>query len=200
MGVLRRPAFLVIAALPVVLGCSSHEDDGPPGPAIYVGSVDGTDMRVGLVTENGAGALFFCGGPKTLPNTKWFRPTTLDPNKFDIVSKDGTSRANGQPDGSGESGWVKFGTDDEIAWHVVPVPAGSVAGLYDYKGADGVGGVVVVSGDTTQGAFIDPAPAFKVESIIVIRPVELVDGEKLHVTIGDSARPIEVARVHPSPN
>lgn len=174
---------------------SSSESAGDPNAVkVYVGTVDGTDMRVGLVTEHGAAALFFCGGASTLADTKWFRSTSADPKGFNLTKDDWA--ANGSATDALASGEVQIGARNALAWHASRVQDGSPAGLYDYRATDGTGGVVVASEDVAQGAFIGPAPGLKVSQIIVFHPVH-PDGEALSVTV--DSRPLVVSRVHPAP-
>jgi len=194
LGLATRLAALV--ALPLLslgslgpLGCGGDEE-ADSGPRVYVGTVDQSELRVGLVVEGGKAALFFCGGPATLPLTRWFRGAA-EGDRLSL-SKEG-ALANGTFDAERAAGTLQTASGETLSWHLARVPDGSVAGLYEAKD-DGIAGVVVMSEDFAQGAYIGPAPAFLVFQIIVIRPVKPnVDG--LSVSVGP--REIVVTRVRP---
>ncbi len=198
---LRRRQVLVAAAVFGLagVGCGDSEPTGngttvePTGtPAIYVGSVDTTDLRVGLVFESGNAALFFCGGPGSLASTKWFRGAS-EPERLSIT-KDGAT-ANGTMTATTAKGTVRLASNGpELRWTASRVAANSPAGLYEYQGADGLGGVVVTNGDSAQGAFIAKNDTVPISQIIVFRPIALV-GERFKVSV--NAREIFVTRVHP---
>jgi len=148
----------------------------------YVGTVDGTDVSVGLVTDGSYTALFFCGGPTSFGTaTKWFR--FADSNDDSFSANAGSWTAAGTTNADGASGTLDRGNGQLLTWSASRVPDGSIMGLYESIDATGTAGVVVRSetdASGTQGAFIDAQRA--IEQIIPIRPLEQSD-HGLHVII-----------------
>lgn len=144
----------------------------------YVGTVDGTDVSVGLVTDGSYTALFFCGGPTSFgTSTKWFR---FAESSDAFTAQSGSWIATGTTSGDGASGTLNRGNGQTVTWSASRVPEGSVMGLYESIDASGTAGVVVRSDTDVQGAFIDAERA--IEQIIPIRPLEQTD-QGLHVQI-----------------
>ena len=199
--VLRRRELLIVGVVFgfAGTGCESPQatSDGSPSeatdtPATYVGTVEATDMRIGLVVESGNAALFFCGGPDSLASTKWFRGASA-PERVSITTDGAT--ANGTLTATTATGTVRLASNGpELRWSASRVAAGTPAGLFEYQAADGVGGVVVTDADSAQGAFIAKTLTAPISQIIVFRPI-VPSGERLKVSV--DAREIFVTRVHP---
>lgn len=154
------------------------------GVSVFVGEVEGTDIRVGVAVKGGYAAVFFCGGESSLPATRWFRGAST-------ATKIAIENANGQVDGtikgSTASGTVRLDADagaEEKTWTATAIKPGSVAGLYEFKNDAGVGGVVVTDEDDAQGAFVATLKTSPVAQIIVFRPIERV-GDRIRCTVGD---------------
>jgi hypothetical protein len=147
----------------------------------YVGTVDGTDVAVGLVTDGSYTALFFCGGPASYATaTKWFR---FAESNDSFTAQSGTWIATGATNADGASGTLDRGSGQLLTWSASRVPEGSIMGLYESIDATGTAGVIVRSetdASGTQGALIDPERA--IAQIIPIRPLEQTD-HGLHVSI-----------------
>jgi hypothetical protein len=147
----------------------------------YVGTVDGTDVSVGLVTDGSHAALFFCGGPTSYAtSTKWFR---FGDSQDTFTAMKGTWTATGTTSVSAASGTLDRGDGQKLSWSAARVPDGSILGLYESIGAQGTAGIVVRSetdASGTQGAFIDAQLA--IEQIIPILPLEATE-HGLHVQI-----------------
>jgi hypothetical protein len=165
---------LIIASLVFASACGS-------GTTTYVGTVDGTDVAVGLVSDGSHVALFFCGGPASFAtSTKWFR-FDGDASSFTATADDWN--AVGSASESSASGTVDRGDGVALSWSASRADDGSLVGLYESNDANGTAGVVVRSATNateTQGAFIDEAK--EVEQIIPIFPLDL-EAKGLHVTI-----------------
>jgi len=140
----------------------------------YVGTLDGTDVTIGLVTDGSFTALFFCGGPTSYATaTKWFR---FAGSTDSFTAQAGTWTATGTTSANGASGTLDRGNGQMLTWSVSRVPDGSIRGVYESIDAKGTAGVVVRSETDaagTQGAFIDSEHA--VERIIPILPLEQTD-------------------------
>lgn len=147
----------------------------------YVGTVDGTDVSVGLVTDGAYTALFFCGGPTSYAtSTKWFR---FADSSDAFTAQAGTWTASGTTSGGGASGTLDRGNGQTLTWSAARVPDGSIMGLYESIDATGTAGVVVRSesdASGTQGALINSQLA--IEQIIPILPLAQTD-HGLHVQI-----------------
>ena len=74
-------SILGLAVAAVILGCSSSSTTPTSSPTTerYVGTMDGTNVLVGLVVTDDTALLFFCGAGATLTTlTHWMRgPATL---------------------------------------------------------------------------------------------------------------------------
>lgn len=190
-----RRGFLSMAVAVALLGCGDTGDEAgavsedPAAPRVYVGALSGSDVRVGLVVEGGRAALFFCGGPSTLSETRWFRGA-FEGERIDLT-KNG-AHAIGEVGAEEASGTLRTEAGD-VGWNVTRVHDGSVAGLYEAND-EGVAGVVVSSEDVAQGAFIAPGPSFEVFQIIVIRPIRL---SSLGINVSVAGRDLVVHRVRP---
>lgn len=147
----------------------------------YVGTVDGTDVAVGLVTDGSYTALFFCGGPTSFGTaTKWFR---FAESSDAFTAQAGGWTAVGTTSGDGVSGTLDRGNGQTLTWSASRVADGSILGLYESIDGSGTSGVVVRSETNaagTQGALIDAQG--KVAQIIPILPLAVTD-HGLHVQV-----------------
>lgn len=137
----------------------------------YVGTVDGTDVSVGLVTDGAYTALFFCGGPTSFGTaTKWFR---FADSGDSFTAHAGSWTATGTTNGDGASGTLDKGNGQTLTWSASRAPDGSLVGLYESIDSSGTSGVVVrddTNAAGTQGALITTQGA--IEQIIPILPLE----------------------------
>jgi hypothetical protein len=140
----------------------------------YVGTVDGTDVAVGLVTDGSYTALFFCGGPGSYATaTKWFR---FAESSDSFTASAGTWTATGATSGDAVSGTLDRGNGQTLSWSATRAPEGSLIGLYETIDGSGTSGVVVRSdldAAGTQGALITTQG--QIEQIIPILPLEQTD-------------------------
>lgn len=183
----------------LLLGCGAHDETAEPSQdsaaleeAGYVGDVAGTDIRVGIATRNGKADVFFCGGANSLAKTKWFRGLTFpleqpfEKDGFSTTVMHEQNRARGTlvfPDGSSHE------------WTASKVESSGLAGLYDVKDDEGVGGVVVMSQNDAQGAFLFKNAGVEVRQIIVVRPISKI-GAGIPITV--DARSLTASRVQPA--
>jgi len=166
----------------------------PHGAATYVGDVDGTDMKVGIVTEGGKVAMFFCGGPTSYTQaTKWFRGTA---EPMTIAFSANGWVANASASGDMATGTVDRGNGNPLHFTARKVPEDGVAGLYQLKDEHGTAGVVVLDPMHAQGALVPVDPAIAVEQIEAILPVSRTS-DAIQVNVVESVpRAITVTRVH----
>lgn len=145
----------------------------------YVGSVENTDIAVGIVSDGTHTALFFCGSlGNQSTTTKWLR-FTQSSSSFTATAN--AWSATGTMSGSTVMGTVDKGGGQTLSWSATRVGDADVAGLYESVSADGTAGVVVKDASHAQGAFITAQQ--QIEQIIPIMPLQLTD-HGLHVTIG----------------
>ncbi len=171
-------------------GCGSD----PHAPATYVGDVDGTDMKVGIVTEGGKVAMFFCGGPTSYTqSTKWFRGAA-EPMNIDFAANGWVAKVSASGDTA--TGSVDRGNGNVLQFAAHKVPEDGVAGLYELKDQYGTAGVVVIDSQHAQGALVPANPAISVEQIEAILPVSRTS-DAIQVNVVEATpRAITVTRVH----
>ncbi len=166
--------LILVASLLFSVSCGSTTTS-------YVGTVAGTDIAVGLVSDGSNVALFFCGGPSSFAtSTKWFR-FAGDAASFQATAD--TWSAVGSTNGSIASGTVNRGDGALLSWSAALVDDASIVGLYESIDDTGTAGIVVRSAtdaSQAQGAFIEKN--LTVEQIIPIFPFDL-EPNGLHVTI-----------------
>jgi hypothetical protein len=202
-------SFVALVVL-LGVGCDPPEPSSPsPTPAatttqppaneaakVFVGAVEGSDMRVGVVLENGKAAIFFCGGATTLPKTKWYRGAYKFPEPLSITAAaPSTASVSGTLTADEATGTVKLedATSPEQSWRATVVSGQSIAGLYESKESDGIAGLVLSADESAQGAFIrSNQPKVEVTQIIVFRPLDIID-QRVKVRVLD--RDIFMSRV-----
>jgi hypothetical protein len=173
------------------VGCG----DAAQAPHTYVGDVEGTDIRVGVVTEGGQVAMFFCGGNTSYTqSTKWFRGAA-DPTALSFAA-DGWV-AKGGADGDTASGTVDRGNGNPLHWTAHKVSEEGLPGLYQLKDDNGNAGVIVIDEKTVQGALIPKNPAVAVQQIEAILPASRqANGVTVKVVESAMPRQFVVTRVH----
>jgi hypothetical protein len=107
----------------------------------WVGSVEGSDVAVGVVFAEQRAVLFFCGGDSSYElSTHWFSSALPKSAPFSI--SDGPWRVSGEEQESGFSGTVE-NADAIQAFNANPVAPGTSAGLYDARSPCGHVGLIV---------------------------------------------------------
>lgn len=139
-----RTLFLSAAGLAAV-GCSSS----PTGT--FVGQLEGTTSRVGVVLAEDRGLLYVCGGEQDLDrHHHWFE---LEPNGAGWIGTEADT-VSLEISGDGLQGSVTVGGQADT---LTATPAEGVDGLYeateDTLSACRVGVVVADGGSVAQGAF-----------------------------------------------
>lgn len=166
---------------------------GDRAASTFVGDVEGTDIRVGLVTEGGQVAMFFCGGPTSYTqSTKWFRGAS-EASAISFAANGWV--AKGGANGDTASGTVDPGNGNALRWTAHRVPEDGLPGLYELKDDYGTAGVIVLDAEHAQGALVPKNSAIAVEQIEAIRPVRAGNGVQVNV-VEASPRAIIVTRVH----
>ncbi len=143
---------LLYSSILLLAGCGS-EPASAPAPearAAFVGTLDGTDARVGLVREGAHVALFVCGGPTSMSATRWFRGDVRADGALALTSGDATVTAS-----SSESAWsgtFTWASEPARSFRVRAARAGTAEDLYEGL-LDGGSVGVIVTDETMQGVF-----------------------------------------------
>jgi hypothetical protein len=151
----RFTSILVSTSLATSLAGCSAGDAAAPAPtttkASLVGTLAGTDARVGLVVDDAKGVLYVCGGPTTRPSlSRWFSGGRSSTG-LDWTSTDGL-RVTASPRGDTWSGDLVTSDGARMHFDLAAAPAGTIAGLYEAKLAEGRAGVVVFQASSTEPA------------------------------------------------
>jgi len=183
------------AAVPLLLSsvasCGSSSAAPMGGTSTFVGSVEGTNLLVGLVVTNDEALLFFCGAGKTLATeTHWMHGAVTVGQSFNLT--DGTATAAGAAAG-GSGATHLTGTLMESAsakpltWSADLVSGGTLAGVYTHQLSEGLVALIVEQPTakampTAQGAFHE----LKVkEAILQVTPLS-------PLTVSDKGLAVEV--------
>jgi hypothetical protein len=195
--VATRAAFALAA-----LGCLGCGEDEPvenaqsPKMMSWVGDVPGSDVMVSLVFGDGVGAVFFCGGDSSFrERTRWFRGKMNQAEPVAIARPDGWRVSFALADGP-ISGVLSSPSDEQTPFNLVPIQRGTIAGLYEARGACGLLGLIVAqpSRDATpigQGACVGQAPL--IEQVNPIAPLERTADGTILVELVGSAEQYHVA-------
>lgn len=169
---LKRMMTPVLVALTVVLPAAGCGDDGGAAPAgettaegTFVGTVDGTDAYIALVSDGERLAGYVCDGKAgagSVSVSTWF---TSNSGSERLLARDGTQLGDAVLASDGASGEISIG---ESSYEFEAVPASGDAGLY--RGVRGelgeprsveVGQIVLADGSFRGAAVIrtrTPAP------------------------------------------
>lgn len=167
----REKALVASLALALV-SCGSQDDDAPAtstvDPGTYVGVVDGSDTRVGVVAGASGTVVFVCGGASSMPETAWLEGPRADGTSTTLASATRTLLLRGEAGARAVTGTVSGGPAPRT-FRAERVPDGSTAGIYEGRDAEGRYGVVLDTNGTPQGAFVKKGGGLS-QQIIVIRP------------------------------
>jgi hypothetical protein len=148
-----RRSFLALASAVPFVGCDDREEAAaaPNAAGTFVGTVNGTDIRVGVVAKGGVAIAFFCGGPASLRDTAWLRG---EARAGALECSVAPARARGSFDGARLSGAFEPGDGRSLAFAASAVPDDGIAGLYELSDGSGRAAVIVFDPEHLQGAFI----------------------------------------------
>jgi hypothetical protein len=187
----RRGLRACVTVALLALGCS----DDPAAARVegtFVGTVEGTDMRVGLVTGPTDTAIFFCGGSASLPTTTWMRPAT---SAGDIDVDVGKAHVHAAVSATRITGAFEPGDGQVLTFSADRVPDDGSRGLYEQSDEQGRAAVVVFADDQLQGAFIRASDGF-VMQVVPVKPGPL-DSSAGSLAVRVDARLLTVFRVRP---
>lgn len=201
---LRRIALAAVIATAIAteivagLGCSASE--APVAPATsspLVGTLEGTDARVGLVVDDAKGVLYVCGGATTRASlTRWFRGPRSAAG-IDWTSED--LRVIAAPRGAAWAGELRKSDGTSVPFVLDAAAAGTLAGVYDATLPTGRAGVVVFQGSPAEqasmlGAFRASGGAFA--QVLPVREVSRTS-RGIEVQVAGLAETIFVQPVAP---
>jgi hypothetical protein len=190
-SVLGAPCCIAFAALLSACGSDSKEPASVAGPLVLVGKVDGTDVRVGVVTTASRARLYFCGTGDSLETwTRWLSVDRSSTGEIGLSDADAW-KLRGSFQSDTLAGSVAAKGFDEREFHAVVIQHEALSGLYEANAPCGkVGLIVSMEGASgaplTQGACTG-STAGDVEQVIPILPVSRGADGAIAVTIaGDS--------------
>jgi hypothetical protein len=194
-----RCASAALAA--VAAACGSSSSPAPAVPLIFVGQVEGSDARVGVVATDHNARIFFCGGAATYKEmTHWLLSVPIDAHGAVSHPVDTAGWAvEGQVAHTGASGMVTVSGGSTFTFHAAPVAHGTIAGLYEGAGPCGKVGLIVTQGSagetpTGQGACVPASGHADPEQVNPIRPIARTADGMIPVVV-DGAQVL----VHPEP-
>lgn len=188
----RRAAYArlgiaaITAATTIAMGCemghTARPEAGTP-PRVYVGDVNGTDVRVAVVATSNRARIYFCGGPSSYATaTKWLVGDIDDTQHVTAAAGDGAAWSlDARVERGTIGGVVRFGDTAPHAFRASAVAQGTIAGLYETTASCGGGmgkvGLIVaqsswLSEPVGQGACIegDSANVMQVNPIMPLAP------------------------------
>ena len=175
-------ALLVAAVLSTAAGCGMGHAAKPEAsapPSVFVGAVEGTDVRVAVVATSHRARIYFCGGDSSYTTaTKWL-VADIDASQHLTVNADDDKawRLDAQIGLGTIDGTVELGDSSPRPFQAASVAKGTIAGLYETTAACGdtgsgkIGLIVAQSSSSEtpigQGACIGENPA----TILQVNPI-----------------------------
>jgi hypothetical protein len=175
------------------LGCSAETQPGASQslPRVWVGAVQGTEVKVALADRNGAVELFFCGGPDSYATkTRWFADGALRADRFSFAS--GGWTVDGVVGEDGASGSVQAASDAAADWTASVAKYATLAGLYEGSAPCGKLGLIVTQPTaedepTGQGACLRvEGERVTVEQVNPVRLTQRSAKDEISVTVASA--------------
>jgi hypothetical protein len=194
------------AAFAMVAACSSSSSPAPAAPAtrVFIGAVEGSDARVGIVATDQSARIFFCGGAASYKAmTHWIPSAPIDAHGGVSLPADKAGWViQGQVAAAAASGMVTVPGGSTFSFHADPVAKETIAGLYEAAGPCGKVGLVVsqgTAGDSPagQGACVPASGNADPEQVNPIRPIERGADGSIAVTV-DGAQVLVRAAAPPA--
>ena len=196
------------AAFAVVAACSSSSTPAPPAatPAlrVFVGEVEGSDARVGVVATDQSARIFFCGGDASYKAmTHWIPSAPIDGRGGVSLPADNAGWVvHGQIADAAASGMVTVPGGSTFSFHADPVAKDTIAGLYEAVGPCGKVGLIVSQGSAGdspagQGACVPASGNADPEQVNPIRPLQRGADGSIAVTV-DGAQVLVHAAAPPA--
>ena len=156
------------------------------GNSTFVGSVEGTNLLVGLVVTNDQALLFFCGAGQTLTTeTHWMHGAVTVGQAFNPTDGTASAMAGAASGGSGATHLtgtlMESSSAKPLTWSADLVSSGTLAGVYTHQLSEGL--VALIVQQPTANAMAKAQGAFHVlkakEAILQVTPLSpLMVGEK----------------------
>jgi hypothetical protein len=205
LGCIAAGAWLVLA------GCGDDAGEQPsPSPddagtgsevRVFVGELEGSDVKLGAVVASGRARLFFCGGPTSYAErTRWLEVELDERARFEIDQDDWHVR--GQLVGTSLSGELEHAAAAPADFAAELARKSTLAGLYEGTADCGRVGLIVSQRDedalaSGQGACVGPGHA--PEQVNPILPISLEDDGSIRVEVeaDDGSRVTRVTAAAP---
>jgi hypothetical protein len=202
---LRTQVSCALAALVVVAAaCGSSSSPAPAAPRVYVGEVQGSDARVGVVATDRDARIFFCGGASSYRSmTHWIPSAPIDADGGVSQPADAAGWiVEGQVAASGASGTVMVPDGSKFSFHADPVARGTISGLYEGAGPCGKLGLIVAQGAAGQaadgqGACVPASGEADPEQVNPIRPIERATDGTIPVVVDGAGLLVHPAAAPP---
>jgi hypothetical protein len=173
---------LALSVLACVTSCGSSSASLPP-PATterYVGTVEGSNVLVGLAVTDGKALLFFCGAGSTLSTTThWMRGSVTLGQSFKLT--DGAATATGASTGSSTpqqigGTYTESASGKPLSWSASLVTGDTLAGVYEDQLSQGLVSLIVLQASSNdapvaQGAFHVTVGAAAVLEVTPLSPL-----------------------------
>lgn len=199
----RTAGCLAVAIAASGLSCGSRATGPTPGASlnVYTGTVEGTDVQVGIVATDAQARIFFCGGPSSYSTrTKWLT-TAVDVSGLIAFERPSTETwsVDGNVDDGEVAGLVDMGDAVRRPFRAAAVRETTIAGLYEGMAACGRVGLIVTQPSaaevpTGQGACVGPPTA---EQVNPLRPIVRAADGTIRVTVGAAAEETVVRAAAP---
>jgi hypothetical protein len=177
--------------------CGSSSSPTPGASRVFVGQVEGSDARIGVVATDHHARIFFCGGNATYSAmTHWLASVPIDAHGGVSPPADAAGwRVEGQVVQAGVSGTVTVAGGSTFTFHADPVAKGTIAGLYEGSGPCGKVGLIVAQGSTAetpvgQGACVPASGHADPEQVTPILPIARAADGTIPVVVAGAQLPV----------
>lgn len=191
---------LIASGLLVACGDGASRASDAVMPAIWVGAVHDSDVRVALARRSGGTALFFCGGDTTYATkTRWF--SSAEPLDAPFVFTDAGWEVRGELQGERAEGSIREGDGAPEPWGALAVVPDTLAGLYEGSAPCGKIALIVTqptprATPSAQGACLPTdTTASPILQVNPVKPLTRGAGGAIRVRVG--ADTTQEFKVHP---
>jgi hypothetical protein len=176
---------LVLSVLACSAACGSSSGGPTSTTTRFVGTVDGTNVVVGLVVTDGQALLFFCGKGETLTTlTHWMHGAVTLGQAFELT--DGTASATGTATATTSAShlsgtFMESASGKPMTWSADLVTGGTLAGVYTDQLSEGLVALIVLQSSASatpmaQGAFHDVMLKDAILQVTPLAPLALTGG------------------------
>jgi hypothetical protein len=170
------------------------EDASTPALRYWVGTVDDSDIRLGVAQEPDQVRVFFCGGPTSYASaTRWVMPPLAADGGFEF---DGDGwHVSGNLSDDAIAGKLRLPSEPDREFSASPVREGTIAGLYEGQAGCGRLGLIVTQAredDEPSGQGACVGTGHPPEQVNPILPIALKGGE-IRVEVGGQESSVRAA-------